>query len=86
MSSRNYSFYRNGNLCKGTSVSKIISGAKLHACAGAINLVHWFFLYVGHLKFAAFWCFTAGQGVKGCVFSNIDVLFFIGLHRLLEHI
>ena len=83
MSPRNHSFYRNGNFCKGTAVEKIISGAKV--AVRCHKKFHWFFSYVCNPKFAAFWCFAAGQYVNGFFFANIDV-FSICLHRSLEHI
>ena len=49
---RDYSFYRNGNFCKGTS--HIILGAKVDARAVTLKKVHWFFSHGCNPEFAAF--------------------------------
>ena len=56
---RNYSFYRNGNLCKGTSFSKIILGAKSKPIR-CHKKVHWFCRMSVMAKLLCFECFAAG--------------------------
>ena len=66
---------------KKTLVSKNILGAKVNACALSTG----FSRMTVTLNLLHFGCFAAGQHVNGCFFANIDV-FYIGLHRSLEHI
>ena len=73
---RNYSFYRNGNFCKGVKVDA-------HQCHKKISTS--FSCMVVTLNLAAFQCFAAEQQVNECFFSNIDI-FFIDQHKSLEYI
>ena len=75
---RNYRYCRNGNLCKGTQVSKVIAEAKIDAFAVSLNKSTGFSAMYVTPNLLCFRFFTEG-GVtcKWALFPGIDAYFYL---------